>query len=167
MVFSGFRSVYQVAKLTAPLHKLWAGGWPTECSANGMAIGPLVNLAGSLVQSLFHNGSSNSAAGNATPFAEILSSLEQVQQTSPAQYRSVTQQISANLQTSAQAATARGNARLAAELGQLSTDFTVASNTGQLPNLQDLANAIASHRPASPAATIIDGTLSSAGIAVR
>lgn len=135
-----------------------------------MAIGPLVNLAAGLVQSLLHGGSpgnSTTRTSSATPFARILSSLEQAQQTSPAQYRSLTQQISANLQTTAQAATARGNARLATELTQLSTDFTVASNTGALPNLQDLANAVALHRTTSPAASIIDSTLSSPGLAVH
>lgn len=146
--------------------------WPLACSVHGMAIGPLVNLAGSLIQSMLHGNSNSSTASsapttNATPFAQILSSLDQVQQTSPAQYRLVAQRISANLQAGAQAATSRGNARLATELTQLSTDFTVASNTGQLPNLQDLANAIAIHRQVSPAASIIDSTLSGAGIAVR
>jgi hypothetical protein len=54
----------------------------------------------------------------------------------------VTQQISANLQAGAQSATASGNTTLATQLTQLSTDFKNASTSGQLPNVQDLAQAV-------------------------
>ncbi|HEY7337812.1 MAG TPA: hypothetical protein VH639_23160, partial [Bryobacteraceae bacterium] len=39
-------------------------------------------------------------------------------------------------------ATSDGDTASASELNQLATDFTSASQTGQLPNLQDLAQAI-------------------------
>jgi hypothetical protein len=54
----------------------------------------------------------------------------------------VTQQISSNLQTAAQSATSEGNTSLAGKLNQLSTDFSSASTSGQLPSIQDLAQAI-------------------------
>lgn len=123
-----------------------------------MAIGPLINLAGSVANAVFHR-SPESAAGS-TPFAQVLNSLEQVQQTNPAQYRAVTQQISANLSAGAQSATATGNSGLAGQLSRLSADFTVASNSGQLPNVPDLAQAFAGHHGVSPAATIINSALS-------
>jgi hypothetical protein len=128
-----------------------------------MAIGPLVNLASGYIQSLFSTPSKSSSSTNTTatsatgalaglqdtnqlsPFAQVLSSLQQLQQSNPTQYQSVTQQISNNLHTAAQSATASGNTSLATELTQLSTDFKNASTTGQLPNVQDLAQAIGGH----------------------
>jgi hypothetical protein len=127
-----------------------------------MAIGSLINLAGSVVHSLF-NANSASTSANSTPFTQILNSLEQVQQTNPAQYKAVTQQLSASLQAGAQIATASGNAVLAGQLSRLSADFTVASTTGQLPNVPDLAQAFASRPAGSPAASIIGSTLSGIG----
>ena len=101
-----------------------------------MVIGPLVNLAGSFIESLIP-GSSNSSASASTqnanqtsPFAQVLSSL---QQSNPAPFQTVTQQIAGYLQTGAQSATANGNTALASQLTQLSTDFTNVSTSGQLP----------------------------------
>ena len=131
-----------------------------------MAIGPLINLAGNVVHSLFQ-ANSGSASANSTPFAQILSSLEQVQQTNPAQYKAVTQRLSTDLQAGAQLATASGNATLAGQLSRLSADFTVASTTGQLPNAPDLAQAFAARPAVSPAASIIGSTLSATGISLH
>jgi len=124
-----------------------------------MGIGSIVNLASGYIESLFTGKSNNSAQTSATttsstsalasqdtnqlsPFAQILSSLQQLQQSNPSQYAQVTQQISTNLQTAAQSATAAGNTGLASEATQLSTDFKNASTSGQLPNVQDLAQAL-------------------------
>lgn len=125
-----------------------------------MAIGPLINLAASAVSSIMHN--SGSAPAGSTPFGQILSNLEQVQNTNPAQYKLVTQQISANLATGAKSATAVGNSTLAGQLSRLSADFTVASNSGRLPDIHDLSQAIPNSRVVSPAASIIGTTLSNA-----
>jgi hypothetical protein len=75
-------------------------------------------------------------------FTQLLTTLQQLQQSNPAQYQQVTQQIATNLQSAAKAATSGGDSAAASELNQLATDFTSASQTGQLPNLQDLAQAI-------------------------
>jgi len=125
-----------------------------------MSIGPLINLASGYIQSLFSNPTSASSpsgpstAGSASAsgiaqdanqpgsFAQILSSLQQLQQSSPIQYQTVTHQISSNLQTAAQSAAANGDTALANQLNQLSTDFNSASTSSQLPNVQDLAQAI-------------------------
>jgi hypothetical protein len=150
-----------------------------------MGIGPFVHLAGGFVHSLIPTAASTNGAaagtGGLSPFAQILGSLQQLQQSNPTQYQSVTQQISTNLQTGAQSASANGNTVLAGQLARLSTDFTNASTSGQLPNVPDLASAVASgghHHvhsatalPANAANStsalaIIDHTLSSAGIPV-
>jgi hypothetical protein len=71
--------------------------------------------------------------------------LQQLEQSNPTQYTQVTQQISKNLQSAAQTATASGNTSAASQLNQLATDFANASASGQLPNLQDLASAVGGH----------------------
>jgi hypothetical protein len=78
-------------------------------------------------------------------FAELLSKLQQLQQSDPTKYQQVTQQIATNLQNAAQTAESEGNTAAAGKLNQLATDFTTASKSGQLPNVQDLAQAISSH----------------------
>ena len=112
-----------------------------------MSIGPLIHLASGYVQSLFSNPASGSSSttqgsGQGSPFAQILSNLQQLQQSNPIQYSTVTQQISSNLQTAAQAATANGNSAAANQLTKLSTDFSNAATSSQLPSVQDLAQLI-------------------------
>ena len=77
-----------------------------------------------------------------SPFAQLMSTLQQLQQSNPTEYQQVTQQIGTNLQSAAQTATQDGNTSAASQLSQLSTDFTNASTSGQLPNIQDLAQAV-------------------------
>jgi hypothetical protein len=77
-----------------------------------------------------------------SPFAQLMSTLQQLQQSNTAEYQQVTQQIATNLQAAAQTATADGNTTAATQLNQLSTDFTNASTSGQLPNAQSLAQAL-------------------------
>lgn len=126
-----------------------------------MSTSPINNFSSSYVQSILNttlqnagvtsqnssslNGvdsSSYSDNGQISPFAQVLSTLQQLQQTNPSQYQTITQQIATNLQTAAQTATTDGNTGAASELTQLSNDFTTASQNGQLPNIQDLAQAI-------------------------
>jgi len=92
-------------------------------------------------------GALTSQADNSqlSPFAKVLSTLQQLQQSNPAQYQQVTQQIATNLQTAAQTAQSQGNTTAANQLNQLATDFSNASKSGQLPNIQDLAKAISGH----------------------
>lgn len=101
------------------------------------------NSTGSLL-----NGISSSSLeqpsdnGNLSPFAQLMSTLQQLQQSNPTQYAQVTEQISTNLQSAAQTAQSEGNTSEANQLSQLSTDFSNASQNGQLPNMRDLAQAI-------------------------
>ena len=75
----------------------------------------------------------------------MLNELQQLQQSDPTKYQQVTQQVATNLQSAAQTAQSNGNTTAANQLNQLATDFTNASTSGQLPNVQDLAQAIGSH----------------------
>ena len=83
-----------------------------------------------------------SDSGGLSPFAQVMSKLQQLQQSNPAQYQQVTQGIAANLQTAAQTAQSDGNTSAASQLNQLATDFKTASTSGQMPNVQDLAQAM-------------------------
>jgi hypothetical protein len=71
-----------------------------------------------------------------------MNTLQQLQQSDPSKFAQVTQQISTNLQTAAQSATASGNTAAASQLTQLASDFSTASTSGQLPNVADLAKAM-------------------------
>jgi hypothetical protein len=114
------------------------------------------NYLQSILNELQPSGSTNNSSATSTsanvgqssdssqlsPLAQVLSTLQQLQQSDPAGYQQVTQQIATNLQTAAQTATTDGNTAAASQLNQLATDFTNASQSGQLPNIQDLAQAI-------------------------
>jgi hypothetical protein len=86
----------------------------------------------------------NSVSDNSqlSPFAELLNTLQELQQSNPTEYQQVTQQIATNLQSAARTAQSEGNTTAANQLNTLATDFTNASQSGQLPNIQDLAQAI-------------------------
>ena len=119
------------------------------------------NLSSSYLQSILSNASQSSSStaksssgagtssvtaqsenGQLSPFAQLMSTLRQLQQSNPTEYQQVTQQIATNLQSAAQTATTDGNPTQASQLNQLATDFSSASQSGQLPNMQDLAQAI-------------------------
>jgi hypothetical protein len=180
--------------------------WRSNCGQRNMS--SISSIAGGLLHSIFAGSpaSNSPAAGNLaripasptqlpdtgelSPFAQLASTLQQLQQSNPAQYKLVTQQVAANLQSAAQTVQSGGNTTGAAQLNQLATDFTNASANGQLPNLQDLASAVGGHHGHTSttgsafsqllsslqttgtqssslnAATIIQNTLTSAGISV-
>jgi len=83
--------------------------------------------------------------GQLSPFGQLISTLQRIQQSDPTKYAQVTQQIAANLQSAAQTAQAEGNSTAANQLNQLATDFSNASKSGQLPNIQGLAQAMGGH----------------------
>jgi hypothetical protein len=84
----------------------------------------------------------SSGSGQLSPFAQLLSTLQQLEQSNPTQYQQVTQQIATKLQSAAATDTKNGNSAQAAQLTTLSKDFSTASQNGQLPNAQDLASAL-------------------------
>jgi hypothetical protein len=97
-----------------------------------------------------------------SPFAQMMSMLQRLQESDPTKYQQVTQQIATNLQNAAQTAQTDFNATAAAQLGKLASDFNSASQSGQLPNIQDLAQAIGGghhhhhHAHAAPADSVGD-----------
>ena len=122
-------------------------------SINNLSNTYLQSILSSALQNSSSAGNSSSTAGASSvtaqsengrlsPFAQLMSTLQQLQQSNPTEYKQVTQQIATNLQNAAKAATADGNSTQATQLNQLATDFTSASQSGQLPNMQDLAQAI-------------------------
>jgi len=139
-----------------------AGGLKTAQQAV-MNINPLSGTNNTYLQSILAAqlsgaGSTRANAGSASagsvastqdtnqlsPFAQVLSTLQTLQQTNPTEYQQITQQIAANLQTASTTATGDGNTAAATQLTQLATDFTSASQNGQLPNIQDLSQAVSS-----------------------
>jgi hypothetical protein len=81
-----------------------------------------------------------------SPFAQMMSNLQQLQQSDPAKYQQVTQQIATNLQSAAQTAQANGDSTAADRLNQLAGDFSSASKSGDLPKIGDMAHALGAHR---------------------
>jgi len=125
-----------------------------------MSISPINNNVSSYLQSILSttlqgagltsntNASSlQSPSDNSqlSPFVQLMNTLQQLQQSDPTKYKQVTQQIATNLQAAAQTATSSGNTTAATQLNQLATDFTNASTSGQLPNIQDMAQAMSGH----------------------
>jgi hypothetical protein len=80
-----------------------------------------------------------------SPLAQMMTTLQRLQQTDLAKYKEVTGQIATNLQKAAQSAQSDGNTTAAAALNQLASDFQDASQTGQMPNLKNLATAHTGH----------------------
>jgi hypothetical protein len=73
-----------------------------------------------------------------SPLAQVLHTLQQLQLNDPAKYKEITGQIATSLQNAPQSAQEQGNTTLADQ-------FARASQTGQLPDIQDLAQAIGGH----------------------
>ena len=125
-----------------------------------MSTSPINNLTSSLLQEIL--GSSlqgigltasptsagvshtptHSDNGQLSPFAQQLSTLQQLEESSPTNYEQVTAQIATNLQSAAQTAGAERNTSAASQLNQLATVFNNASQSGQVLNLSDLTQAV-------------------------
>ena len=125
-----------------------------------MSISPINNNVSSYLQSVLSStlqgagltsntsaSSIQSASDNSqlSPFVQVMNTLQQLQESDPTKYQQVTQQIATNLQAAAQTAQSGGNTTAATQLNQLATDFTNASTSGQLPNIQDMAQAMSGH----------------------
>jgi hypothetical protein len=108
----------------------------------GLTANETSNSTGSVVAS---TSTQQSDSTQLSPLAQILTTLQQLQQSNPTEYKQVTAQIATNLTSAAATAQAEGNTTAATQLNQLATDFTNASQSGQLPNIQDLAQAVGGH----------------------
>ena len=131
----------------------------------GMSVNALSNLSDPYIQALLTNALTGSNTTNSkttnnpsidsssftlpqdnspqlSPFARLLTTMQQLQQSDPAKYQKVMSQVATNLQNAAKTATTNGNPTGAAELTKLADDFTSASQNSSLPNIQDLAQAV-------------------------
>src|ERR1039458_3396988 len=108
----------------------------------GLTTNETSNSPGSVVAS---TSTQQSDSTQLSPLAQILTTLQQLQQSNPTEYKQVTAQIATNLTSAAATAQAEGNTTAATQLNQLATDFTNASESGQLPNIQDLAQGVGGH----------------------
>lgn len=134
----------------------------------GMSTSAINNLTSNYLQTIINNElqNANSVSNNSSssvsafstsalqsqsdntgisPFAQLLSTLQQLQQSNPTEYQQLTQQIATNLQSAAQTAQSQGNSTAASQLNQLASVFSNASQSGQLPNIQGLAQALGGH----------------------
>jgi len=129
---------------------------------------PIGNIAGNFISSLLGmnpqntanragTGDSQKADGNQpSVFAQMVSTLQQIQQNGSSHYQRVTKQIAANLETASQSAASHGNASQASTLDQLSKDFASASQNGQLPDFSKIAQAVHSHHHSLHAPSLAD-----------
>jgi hypothetical protein len=163
--------------------------WWQKCSCNGMSsISSINGLSNSYLESIIakanQNGNSTAIQGSSnglstdnsqvSEFAQLMSTLQQLQQSNPTQYEQVTQQIATNLTSAAQTAQSEGNTTAANQLTQLANDFTNASQTGQMPvgghhhhhhhAAESSGSASSSTSDALNPLNIISNTLSSAGL---
>jgi hypothetical protein len=127
---------------TSPIHSLTNGYVQSVLKSVLQNAGLTIDQANNSLASVGTTAIQTQDNNNLSPFAQVMSELQQLQQSNPTQYQQVTQQIATNLTAAAQTATTAGNTTAASQLTQLATDFTNASTTGQLPNIGDLAQAI-------------------------
>jgi hypothetical protein len=103
--------------------------------------------------------------GELSPFAQTMSKLQYLQKSDPIRYQQLTHRIAKGLQSAAQIAQSNGNSRAAIQLNQLAADFSAASKSIQLPNLEDLAQAIrGDHRQPHSYAAAAGGDSSSTAL---
>jgi hypothetical protein len=95
----------------------------------------------------FSASSQRADSSQLSPLAQIFNTLQHLQETNPTYYQQVTQKIAANLQAAAQTAESSGHADAASQLNQLAIDFANASMSGELPDVQALANVIGYRTP--------------------
>lgn len=111
-----------------------------------------------------HDGGSGAQSDSSelSPLAHLAGLLEELRESDRARYKDVTARIAANLRAAAQAGGQGGNL-----LNRLAADFMTASETGEMPDLDDLAEATRERGirtgAADPVAIILQ-TLVSAGI---
>jgi hypothetical protein len=140
---TGFQAL---AAMASGVHR--SGGMGTISGLSSYWQSLLSTSFGSGSTSQTNNTNSTSAISSLTdnqrlsPFAQVLSALQNLQASDPAKYKEVASQIATNLQTAADSATANGDSNAATELSQLASDFEDSSQSGQLPNIEDLAHAL-------------------------
>ena len=80
-----------------------------------------------------------------SPFARMVTCLQQLQQADPARYQRVTQQIAVKLRGVAQNAQSQSNVATSYQLYELANDFSACSQKCYLPSVHHLLIACRSH----------------------
>jgi hypothetical protein len=126
-------------------------GFMTLAALGGLSNYKLSSPIGNTIQSTRPAGNSSGASGGASldlqpsdtsqlsPLGQILSTLQQAQQSGGSLYQQLTQEVAAGLQQTAQGI---GDSKAANLLNQIAGDFTQASKTGAVPDISNLANAV-------------------------
>jgi hypothetical protein len=86
--------------------------------------------------------------GGMSPLVRLMSSLQKLQESDPTKYQEVTQAIADKLNEAASTAESNGDTKAAEQLSQLAENFSSASSSGELPDIDSLADAIG--RPQGP-----------------
>jgi hypothetical protein len=128
--------------MSSPINPLSSSYLQSIVSSALQGVGSTTNKTNNTLSGINPSTAQQPDSGQLSPFAQLLNTLQQLEQSNPGQYQQVTQQIASNLQSAAQTAQSNGNTSAANQLNQLATDFTSASKSGQMPNIQDLAQAI-------------------------
>jgi len=110
--------------------------------------------------------SAGSTSTTVSPFAQMLTELQQMEQANPSQYAQVSQQISTNLAAASSSALTRGNTKLATSLSTLSKDFASASQSGQLPSITDLMSTMQTARQSGNDGSYPNGSSSSGSFTI-
>ena len=160
---SGYENADKEDMSTGSINPLSSGYLQSILTSAIQGVGKTTSTTSNSLSGVGASSSSQSPdSTQLSPFAQMLSELQQLQQSDPTKYQQVTQQVATNLQSAAQTAQANGNTTAANQLNQLATDFTNASKSGQLPSIQDLAQAIGGghhhHHHAHSASADSDGS---------
>ena len=100
-----------------------------------------------------------------SPVAQLLSTLQQVQQTDPGKYSQATQAIAGNLEGAALEALHKGDIGGANRLKALAADFANASKNAQSPDLQQLLKSLnGDNQTASSSDASQNSALASSGV---
>src|ERR1019366_2800930 len=89
--------------------------------------------------------STSMSIGSINPLSYVQSILTSAVQSAGLTTNTNSNSLSSLAATSSGGPTSDGNTTAATQLNQLATDFTSASKSGQLPSVQDLAQAVGGH----------------------
>ena len=109
-----------------------------------MTINPVNNISQMLLSAINNNVSAGTSSTTSTtttndssqisPFAQLMTTLQNLQQSNPTQFKQVTATLASDLQAAATNAQNNGNSAEANALNQLASSFQQSSQNGQLPS---------------------------------
>jgi len=123
-----------------------------------MTINPLSSVSQLFLSGIHHKpglantgdvGSTTTDTSQLSPFAQLMNTLQQLQQADPTKFQQVAGKLATDLTSAANTAQSNGNTAEAGALNQLAASFNQASQNGQLPSFiqQGAANTGAAAPP--------------------